>query len=149
MNENVKTILDIFLGGLFGTLVTVGVTAWIERKRKTEEQKSKFLWLLAEITDNLEHADHYRLAGGRAHAKLLTQAWESVKGDTVELDREIANSLRATYAEVWRFSCIVEYDLIRVPMGNGALNGVIEIQAGLAKTALSDSREKLSGYLKV
>lgn len=149
MNENTKTILDIFLGGLFGTLVTVGVTTWIERNRKTEERKSKLLWLLAEITDNLEHAGKYSLAGGRAHAKLLTQAWDSVKGDIVELDREITNSLRTAYAEVWRHNCIVEYDLIRAPMGNGALNGVIEVQAGLAKTALSDSREKLSGYLKV
>ena len=149
MNENVKTILDIFLGGLFGTLVTVGVTTWIERKRKTEERKSKLLWLLAEIADNLEHADKYSLAGGRAHAKLLTQAWDSVKGDIVELDREITNSLRIAYAEVWRHNCIVEYDLTRVPMGNGALNGVIEVQAGLAKTALSDSRKKLSTYLGV
>jgi hypothetical protein len=95
-------------GGIFGVIITLTVTWWRDRSKKAEEQRRKLRWLLAEIIDNLGHASNYSLVGGRAKVKLLTQAWEEVKGETLDLAPDITTSLRAAYAEVWRFNCIVE-----------------------------------------
>jgi len=112
---------NVLFGGIIGVLLTLLVT-WVRdvSKRKAERTR-KLKWLLAEIRDNLEHVEHHTLAGGRAKVKLLTQAWETAKGDTLDLTPELTSSLRAGYAEVWRFNCIVDYDL-QIPTGHGFLH---------------------------
>jgi|CXWL01.1.fsa_nt_gi hypothetical protein len=140
------TLLLVSIGGIFGTILTLTVTWWRDRSKKVDEQRGKLRWLLAEILDNLEHVEHYSLAGGRAKVQLLTQAWETVKGDTLDLGSDITKSLRAAYAEVWRFNCIVEYDL-RIPLGQGSFNQSLEVKGSEVKTALADAHVKLSSYL--
>jgi hypothetical protein len=135
-------------GGLFGVILSLVVTAWRDRAKKREEQRHKLLWLLAKIIDNLEHAANYSLVGGRAKVQLLTQAWETVKGDTLNLNPDITKSLRAAYAEVWRFNCLVEYDL-RIPPGVGTLNQALGEHAAEVKTVLSDGHSKLASHLKI
>lgn len=127
-SSDLHTILLVAFGGLFGVILSLVVTAWCDRAKKKEERRSRLRWLLAEIIDNLEHVEHYSLAGGRAKVKLLAQAWETVKGDTLDLNPDITKSLRAAYAEVWRFNSIVEYDL-RIPPGHGSLDGSLEAKA--------------------
>jgi hypothetical protein len=141
-------LLFAAFGGIFGVILTLAVTEWRDRAKKREERRSRLRWLLAEIIDNLAHINRYSLAGGRAKVQLLTQAWETVKGDTLDLNPDITNSLRAAYAEVWRFNSIVEYDL-RVPPGHGSLDGSLEAKAAEVKTVLSDSHSKLAGHLGV
>jgi hypothetical protein len=142
------TFLLVSFGGIFGTILTLTVTWWRERSKKAEEQKGKLQWLLAEIIDNLEHVQRYSLAGGRAKVKLLTQAWETVKGDTLDLNPDLTKALRTAYAEVWRFNSILEYD-IRIPPGHGLLNEPLQVKAGEVEAALSDSQSKLTGHLGV
>ena len=79
-------------GGILGVILTLTVTWWRDRSKKAEEKRDKLRWLLAEIIDNLEHINHYSLAGGRAKVKLLTQAWETVKGDTLDQSLEVKGS---------------------------------------------------------
>ena len=141
------TLLLVSFGGIFGTILTLTVTWWRDRSKKAEEQRGKLRWLLAEILDNLEHINHYSLAGGRAKIQLLTQAWETVKGDTLDLNPDLTNSLRAAYAECWRFNCIVEYDLEKIPPGNGLLDASIQVKAGEVKTILADAHLKLTSHL--
>lgn len=124
------------------------MTAWRDRTKKREERRSRLRWLLAEIIDNLEHVEHFSLVVGRAKVKLLTQAWEAVKGDTLDLSHDITTSVRAAYAEVWRFNSILEYD-IRIDPGVGTLDAALERKAGEVKTALADAHAKLSSHVGV
>lgn len=135
-------------GGILGVILTLAVTEWRDRSKRREERRSKLRWLLAEIIDNLEHAANYSLVGGRAHVKLLTQAWEEVKGETLGLAPDITKSLRAAYAKVWRFNCLVEYDL-RIPPGVGTLDQALGAHAAEVKTVLSDAHTKLASHLGV
>ena len=143
------TLLPAVLGGILGVCLTLLVTWLRDLSKRRAEQRSRLKWLLAEILDNLEHVEHYNLAGGRAKAKLLAQAWETVKGDTLGLNPDLTNSLRAAYAEVWRFNCIVEYDLEKIPPGDGRLDASIQVKSGEVKIALSDSQSKLKSHLGV
>ena len=143
-----QTLLLVSFGGIFGTILTLTVTWWRDRAKRSEEQRRKLRWILAEILDNLEHIDHHSLAGGRAKIQLLTQAWETVKGDTLDFNPDITKSLRTAYAEVWRFNCIVKYD-IEIPPGHGLLSQPLEVKAREVKTALSDSHSKLTSHLGV
>lgn len=147
-SSDLHTILLVAFGGLFGVILTLTVTWWRDRSKKAEEKRDKLRWLLAEIIDNLEHVKNYSLAGGRAKVKLLTQAWETVKGDTLDLTPDITKSLRAAYAEVWRFNSIVEYDL-RTPIGQGTLNTSLEVKAAEVKTLMSESHANLASHLGV
>ena len=139
-------ILFAASGGILGVILTLTVTWWRDRSKKAEEKRDKLRWLLAEIIDNLEHINHYSLAGGRAKVKLLTQAWETVKGDTLDLNPDITKSLRAAYAEVWRFNSVLEYDL-KIPQGHGTLDQSLEVKGSEVKTALTDAHVKLSSQL--
>jgi hypothetical protein len=147
-SSDLHAILLVAFGGLFGVILSLVVTAWRDRAKKKEEQRSKLRWLLAEIIDNLEHVEHYSLAGGRAKVQLLTQAWEAVKGNTLDLNPDITKSLRAAYAEVWRFNRIVEYDL-QIPPGHGSLDGSLEVKASEVKTVLAEAHSKLASHLGV
>jgi hypothetical protein len=133
-------------GGILGVILTLTVTWWRDRSKKADDKRDKLRWLLAEIIDNLVHVEHYSLAGGRAKVQLLTQAWETVKGDTLDLNPDITKSLRAAYAEVWRFNSLIEYD-IRIPPGHGSFDGALEVKAAEVKTVLADSHSKLASHL--
>ena len=124
------------------------MTAWRDRAKKKEERRGKLLWLLAEIIDNLELINRHNLVGGRAKVQLLTQAWETAKGDTLNLNPDITKSLRAAYADAWRFNCLVEYDL-RIPPGVGTLDQALGAHAAGVKTVLSDAHTRLAGHLGV
>lgn len=139
---------SVLFGGIVGVVLTLFVTWVRDVWERRAERKSKLKWLLAEIIDNLKQIDHHTLAGGRAKVKLLTQAWETTKGDTLDLKPELTRSLQAGYAEVWRFNCIVDYD-IQIPTGHSFLSGTLEVKAGEVKTALSDSQSKLASHLGV
>jgi hypothetical protein len=143
-----NALLYVAFGGFFATILTLVVTWWRDRSKKAEEKKGKLRWLLAEIIDNMEHINRYSLVGGRAKVRLLTQAWETVKGDTLDLNPDITKSLRAAYAEVWRFNSILEYDL-RILPGHGTLDQSLEAQAAEVRTVLSDSHSKLASHLGV
>jgi len=145
-SSDLHTLVLVAFGGFFGVIFSLVVTAWRDRAKKREERRSKLRWLVAEILDNLEHINRYSLAGGRAKVQLLTQAWETAKGDTLDLNPDITKSLRAAYAEVWRFNSIVEYDL-RIPPGHGSLDGSLEAKAAEVRTVLSDSHSKLASHL--
>lgn len=142
-----STFLPILFGGIFGTILTLAVTWWRDRSKKVDEQRRKLNWLLAELLDNHNHIEHYSLAGGRAKVRLLTDAWDVVKGDALELADDVEKSLRDAYAEVWRFNRIVEYDLVKVNVGSGMLDSSLEVKAREVRTALADSVEKLARHL--
>ena len=136
----------VLFAGLIGVILSQVVTWWRDRVKKKAEDRHKLQWLQAEILDNLEHAGNHYLAGGKAKVKLLTEAWETVKGDTLNLNPTLSRSLRNAYAEVWRLNCIVDYDL-HIPQGHGTLNTSLEVKANEVKTALADAHAKLAEHL--
>lgn len=146
--SDLHALLFAASGGILGVILTLTATWWRDRSKKAEEKRHKLRWLLAEIIDNMEHINRYSLVGGRAKVRLLTQAWETVKGDTLDLNPDITKSLRAAYAEVWRFNSILEYDL-RILPGHGTLDQSLEAQAAEVRTVLSDSHSKLASHLGV
>jgi hypothetical protein len=141
-------LLLVVFGGIVGTLLTLAVTWWREHEKTTAARRRNLRWLLAELIDNLEHLEQYNVAEGRAKVQLSTQAWETAKGDILDLDQDVITSLYGAYAEIWRFNGLVEDEPERRPSEDDRLERVF-VQSQELKAALSDARSKLGAYLGV
>ena len=113
-----------------------------------EERIIKLNCLLEELKDNREHAAHQYQIGGRGHEKLVTLAWDAVKGEIEAVGEDIALILHRAYGEVWRFNSIVDWDMIKDPLPSGVtLEILMDHEALRAKITFIRAEQTLSAYL--
>jgi len=99
-----------------------------------EARTIKLNRLLGEIKDN-QQAAHLYQAGGESNLKLVTLAWEAMKDDIDDLDKDLSPTLRMAYIDVWRFNTFFDDNHV---MANITLR---------TKVSLAMAEQRLSAYL--
>ena len=103
--------------------------------------------LLEELRRNREHAAHQYQGGGLSKIKLATVAWDAVKYNLGELDKDLAASIRLAYMEVWRFNLIPGGE-VKDPLPDGSpLEDFMRTLALRAKIGLVMAERDLSAHL--
>jgi hypothetical protein len=147
MEVPLPDLIKIAFGAALGCTLTLMGSIALDRAKMRQSRTSKLNALLAEMEDNILLSSNHSVGGGRAKQRLLTSMWEVAKGCTFVLTPDLQSALRTTYSHIAQYNSLVDYDVAKVPLGNGMLNAVLELTASTAHDSLVATSAILRGEL--